>query len=336
MPRIKESHDACYHIVSRIVDRRMLLDSKEKERLRQVIHAVAGFAGTPVLTFALLDNHFHILLHVPQRRDVSDEEWLERLGFLYTPSEVARLAEALQQCRTAGQTEQAEALKAEYTYRMYDLSEFMKTLKQRFTQSYNHRHGRKGTLWEERFKSLLLQGRGGRALATVAAYIDLNAVRAGIVNDPKDYRFCGYGEAVAGNTAARAGLCEVLSTFGVSLAWEQAAGQYRQFLYQAGQVHQGPDGVPSRRPGFDAKAVATVLEAGGELPLPELLRCRIRYFSDGVILGSQVYVEDVFERYRSRFSALRKTGARPTRGGLPELFTVRRLRTQVITVPASG
>ena len=34
------------------------------------------------------------------------------------------------------------------------------------------------------------------ALAMVGAYIDLNAVRAGIVEDPKDYRFCGYGEAV--------------------------------------------------------------------------------------------------------------------------------------------
>jgi putative transposase len=35
------------------------------------------------------------------------------------------------------------------------------------------------------------------ALKTVAAYIDLNPIRAGLVEDPKDYRFCGYGEAVA-------------------------------------------------------------------------------------------------------------------------------------------
>jgi putative transposase len=35
------------------------------------------------------------------------------------------------------------------------------------------------------------------ALSTMAAYVDLNAVRAGIVEDPKDYRFCGYGEAEA-------------------------------------------------------------------------------------------------------------------------------------------
>ena len=41
---------------------------------------------------------------------------------------------------------------------MYDLGEFMKTLKQRLTQSYNGQHGRKGTLWEERYKSILVEG----------------------------------------------------------------------------------------------------------------------------------------------------------------------------------
>ena len=56
----------------------------------------------------------------------------------------------------------------------------MKLLKQRFTQWFNRQRGRKGTLWEERFKSVLVEGTG-EVLATMAAYIDLNPVRAGIV-----------------------------------------------------------------------------------------------------------------------------------------------------------
>jgi hypothetical protein len=35
---------------------------------------------------------------------------------------------------------------------MWDVSAFMKLLKQRFTQWFNRQRGRKGTLWEERFK----------------------------------------------------------------------------------------------------------------------------------------------------------------------------------------
>jgi hypothetical protein len=81
----------------------------------------------------------------------------------------------------------------------------MKELKQRFTQWYNRRMGRKGTLWEEHFKRVLVEG-DEKALMTVAAYIDLNPVRAGMVERVEDYRWFGYGSAVAGNRWAREGL----------------------------------------------------------------------------------------------------------------------------------
>ena len=42
----------------------------------------------------------------------------------------------------------------------------------------------------------------GNPLQTMAAYIDLNPVRAGIVKDPKDYRFCGYAEAVGSSSGS--------------------------------------------------------------------------------------------------------------------------------------
>ena len=46
----------------------------------------------------------------------------------------------------------AEALKAHFTYRMYDISEFFKALKQRFSQAYNVRECRNGPLWEQRYR----------------------------------------------------------------------------------------------------------------------------------------------------------------------------------------
>ena len=93
---------------------------------------------------------------------------------------------------------------------MWDVSVFMKLLKQRFTQWFNQQWGRKGTLWEERFKSVLVEGTG-EVLATMAAYIDLNPVRAGIVKDPADYRWCGYDEATAGSRRAQRGLRAVMA-----------------------------------------------------------------------------------------------------------------------------
>jgi putative transposase len=46
----------------------------------------------------------------------------------------------------------------------------------------------------ERFKSLLLEG--GQAVATVAAYIDLNPVGAALCADSKDYPYCGYAAPI--------------------------------------------------------------------------------------------------------------------------------------------
>ena len=65
---------------------------------------------------------------------------------------------------------------------MGDISIFMKELKQRFTLWFNKSHGRFGTIWAERFKSILVQERGrGFAALTVATYIDLNPLRAGLL-----------------------------------------------------------------------------------------------------------------------------------------------------------
>ena len=59
-----------------------------------------------------------------------------------------------------------------------------------------------------RFKSVLVED--GEALRTMALYVDLNPVRAGLVEDPKDYRWTGYGEASGGSKRARRGLCRVM------------------------------------------------------------------------------------------------------------------------------
>jgi len=331
--RIKETGGAHYHIMSRIIDRQMLLSNSDKARFVSVMRKVEGFCGIEILTHATLTNHWHALVYIPPPQPLSDEELIRRLGFLYPKPLVDNIARDLSDRREAGLDEAAEALKAKYTYRMYDLSEFAKTLKQRFTQSYNARHQRTGTLWNERFKSILVQG-SEQALSAIAAYIDLNPLRAGLVGDPKDYRFSGYGEAVAGSRRARRGIRSVIRSLGRDGRWPQTAKQYRKLLYLAGE--QRVEGAEERahRPGFSAEEVQAVLDAGGELNTAQVLRCRVRYFTDGAVLGSRAYVEEVFGRHRSYFSAKRTTGARRMTGAAwGDLYTARRLRLNPIIVP---
>ncbi len=74
------------------------------------------------------------------------------------------------------------------------------------------------------------------------------------------------------------------------------------------------------------------MERGGRLPVAEALRCRVRYFTDGVALGSPRYVEDVFREFRDEFGKRHKSGPRRMRGSDWEGMTVLRdLRMDVFS-----
>ena len=323
MRRIIGDPGAAYHCISRVVDRQRVLGAVEKEKFRSMMRKVEAFCGVRILTYAVLSNHFHILVQVPPRKELSDEALLRRLGFLYSRSYVMEVKKQLEAHRSGGREDLAEELRQRYLYRMYDLSEFIKTLKQRFTQWFNWSRERRGTLWEERFKSVLVQFKAG-ALTTMAAYIDLNAVRAGLVEDPKDYRYCGYGEAVAGDRWSRKGLGGVLGEHAACGDWRGVSRAYRQMLYVRGEKTE-------KRHGISPRKVRQVVDEGGQLSKQELMQCRVRYLSDGVVLGSRSFVEEIFAKHRDQFGLKRKTGARAMKyGDWGGLCTMRDLGLQVL------
>jgi len=184
---------AIYHCVSRVVNRDKVLGPEEKEQFVRLMRMYERFCRVRVLSFAVMSNHFHLLLEVPARPEgrMSDEELLEHLDGLYSKAEVKKIRWELEHYREQGNDAAAEARKEKFFARMYDLSAYMKIVKQRFTQFFNKKHARKGTLWEDLFKSVLVED--GYTARVMAAYIDLNPVRAGIVDDPATYRWSSYG-----------------------------------------------------------------------------------------------------------------------------------------------
>jgi REP element-mobilizing transposase RayT len=271
--------------MTRTVNGERLFGDREKEVLRKMIWQVSDFCGVEVLTYCVMSNHFHVLLRVPGAVEVSDQELLRRYRVLYpkpTKYQTASISVLEKQLKQGG--EEAEAIRKGLLARMGDVSEFMKAVKQRFSVWYNHSHERFGTLWAERFKSVLVEGQGN-ALQTMAAYIDLNPVRAGLVEDPKDYRFCGYAEAVACSEglgfgqAARLGLERVWADFGSS-----ALQCHRELIFGKWASEPGLSDL-SRE-----KALKVLEEENAILPKAAVLRCRVRYFTDGAVLGSQEFV----------------------------------------------
>ena len=331
-PRIKAEGESFYHCVSRVVDRRFIFQtsghgSAEAERFVLLMRRLEAFSGVRVLTYALMSNHFHLLCHVPEPRALSELELLERIEAGYGPAHRQALEQEMSHLRQEPDgADQIQRLLQPYRRRMYDISIFIKELKGRFAQWYNRRHGRYGVLWADRFKSVLLEG--GEALAAVAAYIELNPVRAGLCADPKDYRYCGYAEALAkGSALARQGIRTALGQ-PETVSWKEVSREYRKYIFLRGSLP-----TETRRPAFDLPTAQTVVdEQNGELSLPERLRCRIRYFTDGVILGSQPFVESHFYNLKEKLGYRRRHTGRPLRalGGSNRLWVFRDLRVRAI------
>ena len=214
---------------------------------------------------------------------------------------------------------------------MRDLSMFMKDLKQRFSQWYNRRHGRRGTLWEERYRALLVEGTD-HALLTIASYIDLNPVRARICDDPKDYRFCGYSEAVGGNLTAIECLKTLLQRYDGTLTGPQTVNEYRKHLFEVEQSKSSMENTLPRTKDPHQQKDGQPTDDHLTLNHWELLQYRVRYFNDGVVLGSRSFVNQFFTEKRIYFGPKRKSGARRIRGAhLENLYTVRDLQVNRIS-----
>ena len=281
---------------------------------------------------------------------ISDAELLRRLRAINSEAQVAEVAEELEGARkavVAGRADESlvKAIHARFTYRMHDLSQFMKSFMQRYTQWHNGRHRRKGRLWEDRFKSVIVES--GIAARTMAAYIDLNPVRAGMVADPAGYRWSSYGEAVGGGTKgngkkAREGLVRAcMSHEGAGFEagrWQGVSRIYRRAMGLALGRKSGKAEVDRKKikPGLNTEEALAAKDNGTVLPdlgMAAMLLHRVRYFTDGAVIGSRAFVNEAFANARARFGARRKDGARTLRGkgGAAKgvLWSVRDLRIGV-------
>jgi hypothetical protein len=206
---------------------------------------------------------------------------------------------------------------------MNDLSEFMKTFKHRFAVWFNKSHKRFGHLWAERFTSTIIEGNRHYALQVVSAYVDLNPVRAGMVRDPKDYRWSGYGEAVATGGKMLDGLRSVLSD-GDKLDATAVLAEYRMKLFCKGSEAKRGDAKAAT---ISPEAFAKVAEADGHLSVPEHLSARMSWMTWGAVIGGEQFVSEHLNRYRHRERRRHHIKPRPFEDEASEaegLFAMRR------------
>lgn len=288
------SRHQVFHVVSRIVDRRLIFKDEERDCFVRIMRKYEGFCGVEVLAFCVMGNHFHIMLSVPERpRHITESEIWQKMKHIYSSQKMKQYEDEWKEWGAAGMSDRQEEFLNSMRARMYDLSIFVQELKQRFSKWYNIKSERKGTLWEDRFRSVLLEGKEG-VLKIVAAYIDLNPVRAGIVQEPDDYRWSSYGEACMGGTISRRGLAQILSGRGHRQSWSDLSSAYRLLLLS--RMNSQKSGVASQTGSSGCKDGEKIPDAKFHVT-PEKLRQKVRAFTDGLVIGSEEYLEHFYSNY---------------------------------------
>ena len=305
MRRMIAQGDGYYHVISRIAGQQFLVGDEEKDVLMRLMFNAAVFSGVEIMTFALMDNHFHILVKVPKAHEVDDVELVEKMRMLYGDAKTDRILGEWEAWERRGLVFKVDEAKAALRRRMFDLSQFCKTLKETYSMSYNFRHAHVGTIWGSRFKSILLSP-DYKTLMTVGSYIDLNPVRAEIVENPGEYRWSGYGTAVRGNVLSRNGICSMVAAAYIrrEVPFETALQVYESaiegFIEQPlkdeseskEEIVQEQQKVPCEHREFVLEKVEAEIAEGAKLSLFEMLRCKVRYFSQGLAIGPASFVRE--------------------------------------------
>lgn len=188
--------DSVYHVVSRVAFRRFLFDDDVKRKFVDLMRRQAAFCGAEVLAFCVMSNHFHLLLSFAENPIPSNDEALvKRYRKLYPKqewlSEKTLSPERLEHLLKEG-GDHAVRIRKQLHARMGKLSVFMKELKQRISIWYNRNHDNVGAIWESNYRSQLVE-KERSVIRKVAAYIEMNPVRAGVVEQPEDYAWSSLG-----------------------------------------------------------------------------------------------------------------------------------------------
>ncbi len=309
---VRNDRSTIYHIMSRTALEGFPLQDIEKDHLMAIVARLSKFYFVDLLGFCLMGNHFHLVVRMHTEETATDAEIVKRYKKQFG-DDADIMPHQVQDLRM----------------RLVSLGSFVKDIKQGFTRYFNKRRNRKGFFWGDRFKSVIVQE--GETLVNLLAYIDLNPVRAGIVDKPEDYRWSSLGYLVQrGN---KDGLIDL--NLGMH-EWNEfnpteIIRKYREFVYETGAAvrSQKSEGRgQGEKRGIDMKIVEQERKKGYKLSRVDVFRHRCRYFSDSGIIGSKEFVAEVFDGVKHLLDSKDERRFTPV-GGVEGVYSMKRLADAV-------
>jgi len=286
MARIKfTDRDAWYHLHSRISGHRgefPLSDAAPTRRLIETIEHFSRIYFCEVAAFSVMGNHYHLVVKFDAERAVGREELRARTRIMY-PGMAAQ-----------GQVDLwSEEQWEHYRKRLFDVAEFMRNVQMAYARWYNRTYERHGRFWADRYKSVILGDEA--AVLDCILYVELNPVRAGLVDRPEEWQ----GSSVFFREIARDGWLMPLKRVMGRPSRKNALVEYRALLYYRGAVPT-KEGQAAISQEVLEREIARGFSSSG------LYRKRLRYFVDGLAVGTEEFVRDQINRMREDGRYLRR------------------------------
>ena len=191
---ILEGAEAVYHCVSKCVRRAYLCGidpytgddhTHRKEWIKSRIRELASVFAVEVSAYAIMSNHFHIILRTrpDMAEDWPDREVAERWLKLFSKSRPVEDDKTPPQSEVKLLIGDPERMR-ELRQRISSLSWFMRSLNEYVSRRANQEDECKGRFWEGRFTCQTLLDES--AVLACMAFVDLNPVRSGLVERLED------------------------------------------------------------------------------------------------------------------------------------------------------
>jgi REP-associated tyrosine transposase len=319
--RMKVVGEGCYyHLINRISGCKgeHPFTDVDKEYGFRLLQNLSRYFLVEVISAAWMGNHFHLVVYAPGPDELPSNPDIAARHNAYYKSMRKKFKYGAKLPRINPRN---ISLCHETGLKMIDISYFMRAFQQRFTVVYNKSRERRGRLWGGSFKSVILEK--NHSLEACVVYVELNPVRAGIVEDPADYRFttwgryCGSGRHMFHDNFVRH-LKKDIMTEDTS-TWDDAE-VFAYFRSELTRIVVAETGASSEEI-YEAKTQARRQES-----MPIRFLRRTRHFSDGAIIGSKLFVREMAGKFQEQERVNKKQLSRGFNASGMAIYCFRKLQ----------
>jgi len=292
-----------YHLYSRTAGQEFFLgEDYEKQYFLELLHKFSSIFFIKLISFSIMDNHFHLVVKSEGPWNYSEEEIKNRIELL-TNKKADKIIKDKEKYKN-------------FCRKLGDISEFMKYIKQNYTIWYNRTQQRSGYLWGGRYKNVLLEP--GKSVLRCCSYIELNPVRASMEKRPDNYRWNSLYARVNGTPISK-----ILHFHGIynrdMIAMEVWLKYYRKYVYISGGTDIGKGKISKEILEMEEKTGYKINESGS-------LKKSFRHFTDGTAIGGYEHIKSIYKQLESRHLLYKKDRNAYKIDGLDNSYCLRRLK----------